>query len=174
LELCRYVVLNPVRANLVASPEKWTWSSYGATAGKKKTPNFLTVDWILSQFGKTKKEARLNYVTFVMEGLLANSPWDEITGQIILGRRSFVLKLHRHVIDRSEMAEIPRVQRFAFRPSLESLFTEDSDKNKGVRNQIILKAYKDYGYNLTEIAGYLGLHYSTVSKVINKARQKNS
>jgi hypothetical protein len=33
LELCRYIVLNPVRANMVKEPEEWSWSSYGATAG---------------------------------------------------------------------------------------------------------------------------------------------
>ena len=34
LELCRYVVLNPVRANLVERPEHWKWSSYGGTVDK--------------------------------------------------------------------------------------------------------------------------------------------
>ena len=33
LELVRYVVLNPIRANMVTSPEQWRWSSYHATAG---------------------------------------------------------------------------------------------------------------------------------------------
>jgi REP element-mobilizing transposase RayT len=33
LEIARYVVLNPVRANIVGGPEDWPWSSYRATAG---------------------------------------------------------------------------------------------------------------------------------------------
>ena len=33
LELARYVVLNPVRAGLVANPEDWPWSSYRAMVG---------------------------------------------------------------------------------------------------------------------------------------------
>lgn len=33
LELCRYVVLNPVRANMVQRAKDWKWSSYRATAG---------------------------------------------------------------------------------------------------------------------------------------------
>jgi putative transposase len=28
LELCRYIVLNPVRANMVSSPDEWPWSSW--------------------------------------------------------------------------------------------------------------------------------------------------
>src|SRR5207247_381934 len=33
LELCRYLVLNPVRAGIVRQPERYRWSSYRATAG---------------------------------------------------------------------------------------------------------------------------------------------
>jgi putative transposase len=58
LELSRYVVLNPVRAGLVKCPSDWLWSSYRVTAGIGKAPAFLSVDWMLHQFGKTKKEAR--------------------------------------------------------------------------------------------------------------------
>src|SRR5277367_747223 len=36
LELCRYVVLNPVRAIMVKRPEEWKWSSYKATASLEK------------------------------------------------------------------------------------------------------------------------------------------
>jgi hypothetical protein len=38
LELCRYVVLNPVRAGMVQKPNEWKWSSYEATAGVKTVP----------------------------------------------------------------------------------------------------------------------------------------
>src|SRR3990167_5084236 len=33
LELCRYIVLNPVRAKLVKMPEEYPWSSYRAMIG---------------------------------------------------------------------------------------------------------------------------------------------
>jgi putative transposase len=33
LEVCRYVVLNPVRAKAVKHPREWAWSSYRATGG---------------------------------------------------------------------------------------------------------------------------------------------
>jgi REP element-mobilizing transposase RayT len=38
LELSRYVVLNPVRAGMVESPEQWPWSSYRAMKGKIVIP----------------------------------------------------------------------------------------------------------------------------------------
>src|SRR5512135_2619432 len=44
LAVCRYVVLNPIRADLVRSPEEWPWSSYRATAGMSAVPPFLRPD----------------------------------------------------------------------------------------------------------------------------------
>ena len=44
LEVCRYVVLNPVRAKMIEKPEEWKWSSYLATAGKTKPHPCLTTD----------------------------------------------------------------------------------------------------------------------------------
>ncbi len=41
-EVCRYVVLNPVRAKMVEKPEDWKWSSYRATAGKEQPHPCLT------------------------------------------------------------------------------------------------------------------------------------
>jgi len=38
LEVCRYVVLNPLRAGITEGPEQWKWSSYRATAGKDASP----------------------------------------------------------------------------------------------------------------------------------------
>jgi len=51
LELCRYVVLNPVRAKSTRKPDSYRWSSYRATAGRAAVPWFLAVDSVLAQFG---------------------------------------------------------------------------------------------------------------------------
>lgn len=45
LELCRYIVLNPVRAAMVRSADEWPWSSYRATAGYERDLKALDVDW---------------------------------------------------------------------------------------------------------------------------------
>ena len=41
-EVLRYVVLNPVRAGLVAHPANYRWSSYRATAGLSPAPEWLS------------------------------------------------------------------------------------------------------------------------------------
>jgi putative transposase len=49
--LCGYVARNPRRAELVARPEDWPWSSYAAIVGLKPAPAFLNVAATLQQFG---------------------------------------------------------------------------------------------------------------------------
>jgi putative transposase len=64
LEVTRYVVLNPVRARMVAEPVDWPWSSYRATIGANTVPVWLDVDWTLSHFGGSMRR----YADFVAEG----------------------------------------------------------------------------------------------------------
>jgi putative transposase len=46
IEVCTYVVLNPVRAGLVNDPADWPWSSYRASAGLVRPPAFVET-WLL-------------------------------------------------------------------------------------------------------------------------------
>lgn len=43
VELPRHVVLNPVRARMVAAAGDWPWSSYRAVMGKAAAPDWLAV-----------------------------------------------------------------------------------------------------------------------------------
>jgi REP element-mobilizing transposase RayT len=67
LEVARYVVLNPFRAGLAASPNVGRWSSYAATAGFRLAEPFLRVDRVLRDFGEGDA-ARARYVAFVADG----------------------------------------------------------------------------------------------------------
>jgi putative transposase len=68
LETCRYVVLNPVRAGLRDTPEKWPWSSYRATAGLVRAPAFLTLETVLGSFAEDVQRAQAWYREFVAAG----------------------------------------------------------------------------------------------------------
>jgi len=67
LELARYVVLNPVRAKMVRAARDWPWSSYRATSGQAEVPEFLNIDWILSQFDSRRDQAVRAYRRFVRQ-----------------------------------------------------------------------------------------------------------
>ncbi len=164
LELCRYVVLNPVRANMVEKPDAWKWSSYEATAGLKSVPDYLTVGWILRLFSSNKKEAQRRYRTFVSEGIQAGSPWGDLQGQILLGEEGFIDKFKDHLTDKEKIKEIPRAQRYVSRPPLSKLFS--ANEKISMRNKHISTALVKYGYTLKEIADHLDIHYTTVSKAM--------
>lgn len=162
LELCRYVVLNPVRAKLVSHPRYWAWSSYRATVGETTAPPFLTTDWILGHFGQRVGPAHEQYRTFVAEGRGGPRPWEQLIGQIYLGSESFIAK---HQPDRV-IRDIPRRQTQAQRPPLHRLFQQ-----RGPQSQRIYTAYRQYGYRLVEIAEHLGVHAATVSRRLKQAEQ---
>jgi putative transposase len=167
LELCRYVVLNPVRAKMVAKPEEWKWSSYRYTAGTIKAPEYLTTDWIIGLFSSNKKEAQSLYRRFVKEGIDTSSPWDELQGQILLGEESFIDKYRELLQDKIEIKEIPRTQRYLNRPKLSVLFSKEYKKAQ--RDERIHTAHVKHGYRLKEIADHLGIHYTTVTKALKNA-----
>lgn len=166
LELCRYIVLNPVRVGCCDSPECWNWSSYSATASGKNVPDWLTADWTLSQFSKGRTEARKQYRKFVLDALsVEESPLKQVVGQLVLGGKTFVDKMHPHLMDKAEVKEIARRQRLVGRPSLEELFCEDLNKEQ--RKLAVKTAHLDYGYTLKEIADQVGRHYSTISRIVS-------
>jgi hypothetical protein len=77
---------------MVPSPSEYQWSSYSAFIGKLKTPPFLETDWLLSNFGESKKEARRSYKDFV-EGAdikTLENPHKRVIGGFILGDLDFV------------------------------------------------------------------------------------
>jgi REP element-mobilizing transposase RayT len=71
-EACRYVVLNPVRAGICASPEDWPWSSYHAIVGLEHAPSFLAVGAILRMFHHDPAKARAAYRAFIAAGIDPN------------------------------------------------------------------------------------------------------
>ena len=174
LELCRYVVLNPVRAGMAVSAQKWRWSSYRATAGTAKKEPYLTAKWILDQFGRTKAEACGKYREFVQDGVgHKEAPWEKLKGQVILGSDMFIARMQEYLDGKEQVSEIPRKQRLAGRPSLDALFPHGERLTKKERNPAIYDAHVRHGYTLKEIATYLDIHYTTVSKVLQTADKKN-
>jgi len=96
-ELCRYVVLNPVRAGMVKEVGAWPWSSYRATVGIHEAPDWLNRDGVLSLFDGEQSRARRAYQRFVAEGVRQPSPWDQVTSQIFLGGSEFLDRVERLV-----------------------------------------------------------------------------
>jgi len=116
LELCRYIVLNPVRARIVTKPQGWPWSSFRATAGRVTTPSWLDVAEVLRLFHRTRVVAQHTYKQFVREGISQDSPWEQVRGQIFLGDKVFLSQMAR-LVKGKRLTNVPRAQTQPTRPS---------------------------------------------------------
>jgi REP-associated tyrosine transposase len=159
-------VLKPLRAGLVRTVQEYGWSSYRATAGLCEGGAWLCTAWILAQFGGERAEAQLQYRHCVDEGVTDPSPWEALQGQILLGPTTFIAGLRPRLTATRRLHEVPRVQRYADRPSLTTLFRDSQALTKAARDRLIYTAHVDYGYSLAAIGRALGLHYTTISKVV--------
>jgi len=170
LELCRYVVLNPVRAGTVARASQWRWSSYRATAGLRNPPEFLSTQWVLEQFGKRPAERQRAYRQFVSEGIDAPSPWEGLVGGMLLGSERFVAECRARLAGQIE--QIPRPGRSPGRPTLTNLFRGTARTDRAKRNKLIAEAYRAFGYTMKEIGDSLGLHHTTISRIVKQHEEK--
>lgn len=172
LEVCRYVALNPVRANFVLDLGEWKWSSYPATIGEDTPLRNLAVDQLLTRFGNVTKRARRSYAEFVREGIGEGAIWDFVRGQVFLGDENFIRRISEQLKDKKDLQEIPRVQRYVDRPSLDELLNKKGHAHKRAIGQGILKAYH-CGYTMSEIAEKLGIHYTTVSRALRDMEKRD-
>ena len=167
LEASRYVVLNPVRGKAVKEePDEWKWNSYRSTSGKEKPHPCLTTDWILGQFGSKGRQSEKKYKEFVIAGIGEDKIWKDVKGQSILGEDEFIERFLNHVKGYEEVKEIPKSQRYIGRPGLAELL-KGTKRRKDISKKA-KEAIEKYGYSQKEIADYLGIHYSTVSRMVNK------
>jgi len=88
--------------------------------------------------------------------------WDDLRGQIFLGKDAFVKAIQQHMQSTATLFEIPRAQRRATAEPL-SYYSSFKDRNKG-----IVAAYETGDYTMKAIADEFGVHYATVSRVVKK------
>ncbi len=93
LTLLRYIHLNPVRANLVSSPDDYPWSSHHVYLGKRAEP-WVTTAFALRMFDSDRERAIAAYRAF-MACPPASSPLADCNARDprILGSDSFAYKL---------------------------------------------------------------------------------
>lgn len=169
LELVRYVSLNPVRAGMVSAPEQWPWSSHKAHAALAPAPEWLRMEAILERFAADPMEAPLRYRRFVADGIGLEGPWSQLRGQVLLGTDLFAERFRALVARRGVSTEVPRADRLAARPSLDALLPRGEPMHKAERNAAIAQACLTHGYTLAEVARHAGLHYSSITRIVQAA-----
>ena len=162
LELSRYIVLNPLRAGMVKQLRHWQWSSYRDVIGERKPPNWLAIKWLLSQFGKNRRQAVETYRQFVREGISRDSVWKDLKHQLLLGDQSFVSRF-AGMKPSEALDEIPKRQRRSMEKTLEEYHQACPD-----RDEAMGRAYLSGAYSMKEIGKHFGVHYMTVSRALRK------
>jgi REP element-mobilizing transposase RayT len=163
--VCRHVVTNPVRAKEPQSFLNYKWSSYRALAGQVRTPSFLHGADVLAHFGKREKDAQRKYREYIRKGVDIESPLAQRANQVLLGSPRFLNEMQPLLQGEKLAKKGPKAIRR--RRSLNAIFKKVDDKTRVERNGLMKIAHLDYGYTLMEIGDHLGLHYTTVSKVVN-------
>jgi REP element-mobilizing transposase RayT len=180
-ELIRYIHLNPVRAQLVKTPQAYPWSSHriylGGTDG-----GGVAVEEILARWSKQRKQAVKGYERFVAEGISQGhmEKYYEVKKQRYLGEEEFVERVEEQLSEaetelpvRITMSEIVGEVARGWGMAV----SEIHSKRRG-RLEAMLRALAAYvgreigGMTLTKAAGYLRRDLATLSIGVRKLEQK--
>jgi REP element-mobilizing transposase RayT len=124
LEVMRYVVLNPVRAQMVVFPEQYAWSSHRATAGLCAAPSWLAVDQTLSCFAPSRGIARMHYKRFVDDAIgRERCPWKDVVAQMYLGTATWIECMREQVESRPRSDDHPIAQKEPLEQTMTGVLT---------------------------------------------------
>jgi putative transposase len=160
LEVCRAVVLAPVRAGLCGKPGKWTHCSYGPLVGEAERPVFLEDGWIAEHFGGKPKKARARFEKFARTGGGSGAP--AVKKGLFVGSEAFAVRLQ------GAPGKARKGRPAVSRPALGALFPKASSLEGPERDAKIVEARLVHGYTLAQIAQATGLHPATISRIARK------
>jgi putative transposase len=160
-----YVARNPVEAGLVATPDKWKWSSYAAAVGLCDPEPFMAAGWMERAFPSVSvEESRQRFADLVVH----------FPGEMMFDERDVAFADQelradvRELIGRTMyLSELPRAYRAMARPDLSEIL---SWVTRAERITAIRRAHVIYGYRLSEIARCMGIHPTTISRLLAKSR----
>ncbi|WP_145650068.1 transposase [Pseudoduganella lurida] len=139
LELLRYIVLNPVRAELTHHADHWRWSSHRYHCRLAPCPAWLASDWVIDQFPGPTRAARIHaYRKFVDAGHV------------------------RHVRTSGQIDEALAFAGDADIPMLAIIQSSHPHRDMAIR-----AAWQCGAYTREQIARHFALSVRTVSRVIN-------
>ena len=170
-QLSRYIHLNPVRAGIVEEPGEYPWSSFQYYAGNKKSPGWLTMDFVLEFFGGNNANAKTAYRKFVMalNNREYESPLKEVVASTILGSREFVMDIQKKLLGNAKKdRNVPAVRELAsgkdvkeIKDAVASVF---NDNPQLARKAAVYISHRYSGRKLKEIGSHFDIGESAVSQ----------
>lgn len=157
-----YILRNPVAASLVSDAGRWPWSSFRASMGTG-APGFVTLTWLPRLFpAESLGESRQ-----LLAEAVRNEPqqYADLVRSVAEGSQEFKKRVRQVIGATLYGAAVPRSYRALARPPLSEVF---AGMRRNERRQTIVRAHIVHGYLLTEIANYLELHPTTISRIVNQ------
>ncbi len=116
-ELVRYIVLNPIRAKMVKSPENYPWSSHREVITDNED-SVCEKDDVLKRFDGLEE-----YKKFINLGTVDDDIWEDLKGGFVLGSISFAEKIRELIGEESKKSvNIKKKEKFVGRPLLSEIF----------------------------------------------------
>lgn len=164
-----YVVMNAVNHGFVDAPEKWRWSTYRATVGLGRPPDYLCLDWLADVFpAPTRAASQAKFREYLTARTWVEG--EEWLTKPAIGSTEFEREVREHIGATMFMSRLPRSYRIINRPPLTELFTVPMPKKQ--RNQQMLRAHVVHAYSIADIARALSMHPGSVSRLVAALRKK--
>jgi REP element-mobilizing transposase RayT len=167
LNAVRYVALNPVVAQKVATPADWPWSSYRAAVGLEPATVPLSLCRIWKDLdAENESDGRERLKLLVESG---GHP-DELWGPLIKGSAAFLRTLDPLLERHRGTHDFTYADRFATRPPLAVVLRGDDGRE--AKEDRVRVAFLRHAYTLREIGAHLQLHPTTVWRWVQRAQTR--
>ncbi len=154
LELIRYIHLNPVRAQIVNSPDQYLWSSHQRYLVSPTEPDWLYKDLVLSMLTTNKKRQLQAYGKFMAQDesqelldLFEKKKWP-----IFLGGKDFVSWVKDTFFQKKKDRQIP--ESFQLAPDRDRII-EEVCRKYGVKEQDLFTVRRGIRNEPRDVAIYL-------------------
>jgi putative transposase len=178
-ELVRYIHLNPVRAGLVDSPEKYKWSSHNAYLLQEQE-SWITTKVVLKKFGNSIPEALNRYLSFIHMGIGVESKINFKSGisKGVVGDESFVDQcLEKPTLSRKKdiaLADLVELVSNYCNVPAEILRGSARKKTENhARALLALLARESKNLSIEELAAYLNREPSGISKIATRLEKES-
>jgi len=188
VELSCYIHRNPLRAGMVKRLMDYKWSSYPAYVYRRKAPEWLKMDVVLSIFsGPDPRKAYREKVQRYAEE--EKDLWEDFRHGLMVGTAEFVeriksryvsVKPHREVPQQRGMVGMIDADEYLMRAS--ALLGRDLDRFREMgrlygeeredRDLLVYFIWEKGAFTNEEIGGFFGVSYSAVSHIVRRAKSQ--
>jgi REP element-mobilizing transposase RayT len=165
VRLCRYVLLNPVRAGLCSQPDGWPWSSYRSLVSGSPAP-YVDIESLLQRVDADVARVRARLIDYVNPEADPEMAAFLRGDRRVIGTMAFAEQFRRQA--RAASPEVPARERRVGTRALADILARAVLDGEGLAGGV-RRARDASAYSLVEIARCAGLSEKTVARMAGGA-----